>query len=109
MGKVRYISKRLLSKNIKNYDLIVFKCSSFLMKKGDIKIINKKGTNIDYLYIRFNNKKEKDFNNMLEIIKVNEYKNILISKYIINIHKLEKILYEFVKNNDINIDILIFD
>ena len=93
-------------KHLSNYDLIIIPVYNYKqLKIGNIKI--KTIGNIDIMYIRYPYKnKYLIFMNMLEIIKVNEYKNILLVNNKILTKKTYLLLKEFINYNNLDIDII---
>ena len=130
MKTVKYLPKEILNKRlINNYDLIVipifismkyinkehlfindyFKIPNKKMRIGDIKIITNNNKDIMFIRYPFNSIKKSIniFNNMLEIIKLNEYKNILLFDF--NYKRMNgeilQLLNNYIKDNNSDIDL----
>ncbi|MBR6133631.1 MAG: hypothetical protein IKQ29_02810 [Bacilli bacterium] len=131
MEYVLFKIKKILDKDfINNYDLLVIPSFPFnkRIKLNDIKIIPGNKNRIDQITIKHpynkdNTSKELLLNTyikLLDIIKINEYKNILIDYRYIPIinecssfnnkeicHKIYNLINEYIKDKEINITIVI--
>ena len=131
MRKIKYkVRKRLAIDFIKNYDLLVIPTFPFIkrLKVGNLKIVSNKRIKIDYVYIKIPYNKDINskklvldcYRRLLDIIRVNEYKNILIDNMNMSLiseccnynnkdicHDIYKLINDYIKDIDINVGIVI--
>ena len=129
MTQVKFkIRKRIDFDFVNNYDLLVIPTFPFIkkIKVGKIKITSGRRIDSVYLKIPYNhNTNSKElvldcYRKLLDIIKVNEYKNILINNVNISLineccnfdnkdicHDVYNLINDYIKDMDINIVVVI--
>ena len=129
MTRIKFkVRKRLDNDFIYNYDLLVIPTFPFIrrLEVGKIRIIT--GRRIDYVYIKIPYNQDTYskrivfdcYRRLLDIIRVNEYKNILIDNRNMSLiseccnynnkdicHDIYKLINDYIKDIDINVGIVI--
>lgn len=129
MMRIKFkLRKRLDNDFINNYDLLVIPTFPFIkrLKVGNLKIVT--GRRIDHVYIKipynqdtYSKKIVLDcYRRLLDIIRVNEYKNILIDNMNMSLineccnynnkeicHDIYKLINDYIKDININVVMLI--
>ena len=124
MGNVLFkVRKRLAIDFIHRYDLLVLPTFPFIkkLKIGELRIISGR---VDHVFIKMSDSKEfilDCYRRLLDIIKVNEYKNVIINHRNMSLiseccsfdrldicHELYQMMKEYVKDNEFNITIVIY-
>ena len=122
MGNIRHLYKKLsYLKDLSNYDATIIPVSiktnndsyrlikkinsnfnmSFIIN-DNIKVFNCPKINMDLLFMSYISS-TRQLNELFKIIKNNDYKNILMKKN--NNKKINRVLYEYTRGNDVNIDL----